>query len=60
MSEGNLIQLSPHRHSIKCPHCQKQTVHHWPGNMILFAPAKKCANCGREFLIALNKPRRLP
>jgi transposase-like protein len=57
MSEGNLIHISVNRHLIKCPHCQKQTVQNWSGNMILFAPAK-CSHCGKEFVIALNEPRR--
>ena len=56
MSDGELINLDFNRHLIQCPHCQKQTVHHCPGDMILFATAK-CAHCGRAFLIALNKPR---
>jgi DNA-directed RNA polymerase subunit RPC12/RpoP len=56
MSEGDLIDLDFNRHEIECPHCQQQTVHHWPGNMILFATAK-CTHCGREFLIAMNEPR---
>jgi hypothetical protein len=34
-------------------------VHHCPGEMILFATAR-CTHCGREFLIALNKPRLDP
>jgi transcription elongation factor Elf1 len=59
MSESDLINLDFNRHLIQCPHCQKQTVHHCPGDMILFATAK-CAHCGREFLIALNKPRHEP
>jgi transposase-like protein len=56
MSEGDIINLGFERHLIQCPHCQRQTVHNSPGKMILFATAK-CTHCGREFLIALNKPR---
>jgi transcription elongation factor Elf1 len=59
MSEGDLINLDCNRHLVKCPHCQKQTVHNSPGKMILFATAK-CGHCGREFLIAMNKPRHEP
>jgi DNA-directed RNA polymerase subunit RPC12/RpoP len=56
MSEGDLIELGCNRHEIQCPHCQKQTVRNWPGNMILFATAT-CTHCGRKFLIALNEPQ---
>jgi transcription elongation factor Elf1 len=59
MSEGDLIDIGSNKHLIECQHCQKQTVHHCPGDMILFAAAK-CSHCGREFLIALNKPRLNP
>jgi transposase-like protein len=55
MSEVDLIHLGFDKHLIKCPHCQKQTVHPWSGTMILFSPAK-CAHCGRAFVIALNQP----
>ncbi len=42
-------------HRLVCPHCQKRTRHHWPGETILFATAK-CERCGKEFLIVQNKP----
>lgn len=42
-------------HRLVCPHCQKTTRHHWPGETILFATAK-CERCGKEFLIVQNKP----
>ncbi len=57
MPEDDVIGLGFHQHLLKCPHCQEQTVHHWPGTMILFAKAK-CTHCGRDFLIALNQARR--
>lgn len=56
MSEGDLIDLRLDKHLIRCPHCQKQMVHNWPGTMILFAAAK-CTHCGKNFLIALNEAR---
>jgi transposase-like protein len=56
MSEAEIIHLGFIRHLVKCPHCQKQSTQNWPGNMILYTPAK-CKNCGREFVIAMNKPR---
>jgi transposase-like protein len=56
MSEDDLIDLDLDRHEIKCPHCQRQTVHYWPGKTILFATVK-CMHCGKEFLIVLNEPR---
>ncbi len=56
MSEVDLINLGFDRHLIKCPHCQKQIVHNWPGNVILFA-ATRCTHCGGEFLITMNEPR---
>jgi transposase-like protein len=59
MSEVDLIHFGFDKHLIKCPHCQKQIVHLWSGTMILFSPAK-CAYCDREFIIALNQPRRGP
>jgi len=59
MSDGDLIDLDANNHLIRCPHCQKQMVHKCPGGMILFAPAK-CLHCGREFVIALNKPQTGP
>jgi DNA-directed RNA polymerase subunit RPC12/RpoP len=55
MLEVDLIDIGFNRHLIRCPHCQKQTVYNWPGDMILFAMAK-CSHCGRAFLIKLNKP----
>jgi len=42
-------------HKLVCPHCQKPTRHHWPGETILFATAK-CERCGKEFLVVQNKP----
>lgn len=42
-------------HRLVCPHCQKRTRRHWPGETILFATAK-CERCGKEFLIVQNKP----
>jgi len=56
MPEVDLIELGFDRHLIKCPHCQKQSVHDWPGTMILFSPAK-CTHCDKQFVIALNEPR---
>jgi len=56
MPEADLIDLSPEKHLIRCPHCQKQMVHNWPGTMILFA-TPKCVHCGKNFLIALNEAR---
>jgi DNA-directed RNA polymerase subunit RPC12/RpoP len=55
MSDVDVITLGLDRHDIKCPHCQKQTTHDWPGTTILFATAK-CMHCGNKFLIALNDP----
>jgi hypothetical protein len=55
MSQGDLIDLSPATHMILCPHCAKQTPHQSPGNVILFANAK-CVQCGRDFVIAMDKP----
>jgi predicted Zn-ribbon and HTH transcriptional regulator len=55
MPEADIIQLGFVKHLIECPHCQKQIVQNWPGNMILYSPAK-CKECGKEFVIALNKP----
>jgi transposase-like protein len=55
MPEADIIQLGFIRHLIKCPHCEKQTVQRWPGEMILYAPAK-CKQCGEEFVIVLNEP----
>jgi transposase-like protein len=56
MPEIDLIELRLNRHLIECPHCQEQTVHNWPGTVILFSPAK-CTHCGKRFVIALNQPR---
>jgi hypothetical protein len=56
MSEVGLVNIGLVRHLIRCPHCEKQIVHNWPGSMILFATAK-CLHCGKGFLIALNRPR---
>jgi len=56
MPEDDLIDLVFDRHLIKCPHCQKQSVHSWSGTMILFSPVK-CSHCSQEFVIALNQPR---
>jgi transposase-like protein len=56
MSDADLIGLGLNQHLLECPHCKKQTVHKWPGSMILFASAK-CIHCGQDFLIALNKPK---
>jgi transposase-like protein len=56
MTESDLIDLGPNKHSIQCPYCQKLTEHHSPLNAILFA-TPKCKHCGKEFVIALNKPR---
>jgi transposase-like protein len=56
MSEGDLVNLGFDRHLVQCPHCKKQVVHKWPGNMILFATAK-CTHCDKEFVITLNEPR---
>ena len=54
--ELDVIELGLDRHQIECPHCQEQTIHNWPGTTILFAMAK-CTQCGKRFLIALNKPQ---
>jgi transposase-like protein len=59
MQDDDLIEIGPNKHLIQCPHCQKQTVHQWPGETILFSTAK-CMHCGRGFVIALNQPRRDP
>ena len=56
MAEVDVVHLGLNRHSIKCPHCQEQTIHNWPGNTILFATAE-CTHCGNKFLIALNEPQ---
>lgn len=56
MSDVDLVALGFDRHEIKCPHCQEQTVHNSPGNVILFAQAR-CTHCDGEFLIAMNQPR---
>lgn len=44
------IDLNLNRHQVECPHCQQETVHFSPVEMILFARAK-CSHCGQEFLI---------
>ncbi len=56
MPELEVIELVFDRHVIQCPHCQKETVHPWPGSMILFA-GFRCNHCGRDFVIALNQAR---
>ncbi len=56
MPEVDLIEIGCNYHLIRCPHCHKQSVQPWPGEMILFGAAK-CTHCGREFVIALNEPR---
>jgi transposase-like protein len=56
MSDADLIDLGFDRHEIKCPHCQRQTVHHSPGRIILLAKPS-CVHCGGEFLVAMNEPR---
>jgi DNA-directed RNA polymerase subunit RPC12/RpoP len=50
IAETDLIELGFDRHAMQCPHCQKR------GKAILFATAN-CVHCGRDFLIALNKPQ---
>jgi hypothetical protein len=57
MSDTDLIPLDLPSHLIECPHCEKETVHHSAGPMILFSPAK-CVNCGRDFVIAMNQPHQ--
>jgi hypothetical protein len=52
----DLIDLGLDRHEIECPLCKKQTIHNWPGKVILFAQAK-CTNCAGQFLIAMNRPQ---
>jgi ribosomal protein S27AE len=56
MPESDQIPLRLNRHLIKCPRCGKHGVRDWPGEKILFAPAK-CAHCGEEFVIAMNQSR---
>jgi hypothetical protein len=55
MAKHDLIDFALDRHEIECPHCKKQTIHNWPGKIILFAHAK-CINCEGKFLIAMNQP----
>jgi hypothetical protein len=52
----DVIDLGLDRHEIECPLCKKQTIHNWPGKVILFAQAK-CTNCAGQFLIAMNRPQ---
>ena len=52
MAESN---LDFDKHEIICPHCQKETVHFWPGRVILFGKAK-CMYCEEEFIIVQNEP----
>jgi transposase-like protein len=52
----DLIDLGLEKHEIECPLCKKQTIHNWPGKIILFAQAK-CTHCAGQFLIAMNQPR---
>ena len=56
MPEDELIALDFEKHELQCPHCKKPTVHDSPGKIILPATAR-CAHCGQDFLIALDKPR---
>jgi hypothetical protein len=57
MPKADLIALDFEHHELQCPHCQKQTVHHSPGKMILFATVK-CECCGHNFAVAMGKPYR--
>jgi transposase-like protein len=54
MAEAELIALNLDKHQMQCPHCKNQTVHHSPGEMILFATVK-CVHCGGGFLVAMDK-----
>jgi hypothetical protein len=56
MAKRDLIDFALDSHEIECPHCKKQTIHNWPGKIILFAQTK-CINCEGLFLIAMNQPR---
>ena len=52
--DSPLLDLCFHKHQIKCPHCKKQTMHSWPGKLILFSTAE-CSRCAMEFLIVENE-----
>ena len=52
-----VIDLGFDNHRIKCPHCQKETAHLWPGRMILFSTVQ-CIHCNMEFLVVLNQSQR--
>jgi hypothetical protein len=56
MSDADLIGLGLNQHLLECPHCKKQTVHKWPGSMILFASAK-CIHAARIFSSRLTSRR---
>jgi transcription elongation factor Elf1 len=56
MSNIDFIEVALQTHQIKCPNCDQQTVHNWPGDTILFATAT-CIHCGEQFLIAFNQPQ---
>ena len=56
MSDSEVIPIGFVRHLVKCPHCEQEVVHNWPGTMILYS-ATKCKHCGKEFVITLNEPR---
>lgn len=55
MRDTDIVDFGFVTHSVKCPHCEQPTVQNWPGNVILFAPAK-CQSCGEDFVISLNEP----
>jgi len=55
MSQADLIALDFEKHEMQCPYCQKQTVHHSPGRMILFATVK-CQCCGCNFPVTMDQP----
>jgi hypothetical protein len=54
--QEELIPIGPKLHLVTCPYCEKQSVHPWPGAVILFS-SKQCDHCTRTFVIALNQSR---